>query len=141
MPARRHCRTIIRARNVVAKPIRVQRRRAKGWKMPPNTVCVDRSTKWGNPFMVGRHGTREDCVRLFAHMLNGYICLSEGPGIEAQNAYRDMVIRDFADLRGKNLACWCPPGAKCHADVLLALNFKKLAAHSGKLAAASRSTD
>lgn len=24
-------------------------------------------------------------------------------------------------LRGKNLACWCKPGAPCHADVLLEL--------------------
>ena len=31
--------------------------RAKGWRMPPNTVKVDRTTKWGNPFIVGKHGT------------------------------------------------------------------------------------
>jgi hypothetical protein len=23
------------------------------------------------------------------------------------------------ELRGKNLACWCPEGSPCHADVLL----------------------
>lgn len=26
-----------------------------------------------------------------------------------------------SELRGKNLACWCKPGAPCHADVLLEL--------------------
>lgn len=31
-------------------PQRLQLRRTKGWRMPPNTVKVDRSTKWGNPF-------------------------------------------------------------------------------------------
>jgi hypothetical protein len=27
----------------------------------------------------------------------------------------------LADLRGKNLACWCPLDQPCHADVLLEL--------------------
>jgi hypothetical protein len=31
-------------------PVRVQRKRTKGWKMPPNTVSVTRPRKWGNPF-------------------------------------------------------------------------------------------
>jgi hypothetical protein len=33
----------------------------------------------------------------------------------AAPALEDLV----ASLRGKNLACWCKPGAPCHADVLL----------------------
>lgn len=37
----------------MTKSIRVQRSRQKGWRMPPNTVKVDRTTKWGNPFSVG----------------------------------------------------------------------------------------
>ena len=35
-------------------PERVQRKRTKGWKMPPNTVYVGRGSKWGNPFIVGQ---------------------------------------------------------------------------------------
>lgn len=31
-------------------PIRVQRKRTKGWKMPPNTVSVTRPGPFGNPF-------------------------------------------------------------------------------------------
>ena len=31
-------------------PVRIQRSRAKGWRMPANTVYVGRPTKWGNPF-------------------------------------------------------------------------------------------
>ena len=34
-------------------PIRIQRKRTKGWRMPPNTVYVGRPTIWGNPFPVG----------------------------------------------------------------------------------------
>ena len=37
-------------------PNRIQLKRTKGWKMPPNTVKVDRTTKWGNPFQVGKPG-------------------------------------------------------------------------------------
>ena len=37
-------------------PLRIQLSRRKGWRMPPNTVKVDRTTKWGNPFVVGKPG-------------------------------------------------------------------------------------
>jgi len=32
------------------KPVRIQLSRRKGWRMPADTVKVDRSTRWGNPF-------------------------------------------------------------------------------------------
>lgn len=34
----------------MTKPVRIQRKRVKGWTMPPNTVSVTRPGKWGNPF-------------------------------------------------------------------------------------------
>ena len=108
-------------------PDRVQLSRKKGWKMPANTVKVDRTTKWGNPFIVGEHGTRAECVQLFELMLlSGLICASKDNGAE-QAAYLEMARRDREQLRGKNLACWCPltdsHGLKvpCHADILLDL--------------------
>lgn len=39
---------------VPPSPKRVQLSRAAGWRMPKNTVKVDRSTRWGNPFKL--HG-------------------------------------------------------------------------------------
>ena len=33
-------------------PQRIQRKRTKGWKMPPNTVSVCRPGKYGNPFYI-----------------------------------------------------------------------------------------
>ena len=85
-------------------PIRVQRRRAKGWKMPPNTIYVGRPGPWGN-----RHAL---VVGLTAR--------------EAVDRYREdvtlragTVARIQNSLRGKNLACWCPLHQACHADVLL----------------------
>ena len=88
--------------------------------MPPNTLKVDRTSKWGNPFVVGVHGTRDECVRLFELLLGGALCVSCG-NAAAQQAYTDMAKCDHAELRGKNLACWCPQNAPCHADVLLAM--------------------
>lgn len=98
-------------------PIRIQLSRRKGWRMPANTVKVDRSTPWGNPFVVGAHGTRERCVQLYAYLMAGYVCVANN--MDAQNAARDYVAKHRRKLRGKNLACWCPLGAPCHADVLL----------------------
>jgi hypothetical protein len=85
--------------------------------MPENTVKVDRTTKWGNPFIVGKHGTRERCVELYAYLMAGYLCLDNNCA-EQQDA-RDHVAKNRSKLRGKNLACWCPLNAKCHADILL----------------------
>lgn len=102
------------------KPKRVQLRRAKGWRMPPNTVKVDRTTPWGNPFIVGTHGTRGECVDLYRKLMAGYLCLGTMNVPEQQRA-RKHVVEHHHELRGKNLACWCAIGAPCHADVLLEL--------------------
>lgn len=95
--------------------------------MPPNAMKVDRTTKWGNPFVVGKHGTRAECVDLFGKMLAGYICVSTGDP-DKQIEYRKMVIRDRAELAGKDLACWCSLNAPCHADVLLQVKQSEQAA-------------
>ncbi|MFG1371541.1 DUF4326 domain-containing protein [Xanthobacter oligotrophicus] len=34
-------------------PLRIQLWLAKGWRLPPNSVKIDRSTKFGNPYRVG----------------------------------------------------------------------------------------
>ena len=49
-------------------PHRLQRRRTKGWWKPPGTVCVDRSSRWGNPFAVEAYG-REQALWLFGAWL------------------------------------------------------------------------
>lgn len=85
------------------KPIRVQRKRTKGWRKPENTVIVTRPYKWGNPYKVGEHGTNEECVELFIkHFIE-----------------KGLLEKAIKELRGKNLACWCHPWETCHADYLL----------------------
>lgn len=93
-------------------PKRVQLKRTKGWRMPPNTVKVTRPGKWGNPYRVGdvgRYGITiraADAVERFTDRL-----------VTCKLPYTEDDVR--RELRGKNLACWCKEGEPCHADVLL----------------------
>lgn len=50
-------------------PVRIQRKRTKGWKMPENTVSVTRPGKWGNPFKVGIDGTAAECVKKYRNYI------------------------------------------------------------------------
>lgn len=106
----------------MTQPVRIQLSRARGWRMPENTVSVARPGPLGNPFVVGKDGTREYCVELYRRLLAGYLCLTAGPSIEEQEATIVEVRKRLPGLRGKNLACWCRnDGKPCHADVLLEL--------------------
>jgi hypothetical protein len=102
-------------------PRRIQRRRAKGWRLPEGAVIVDRSTPWGNPFVAGRDGTSVEVVDLYRYLLVGLVCASHGPSVDEQMAARRHVVAHLEEIRGRDLACWCRPGAPCHADVLLDL--------------------
>ena len=105
-------------------PIRIQLSRAKGWRMPPNTVKVDRSTIWGNPFSVADAVAIANCppadarqyvVDCFRNWLRGDRQNWMGDESDAAAA---LILSRLPELRGKNLACWCS-GPHCHADVLL----------------------
>lgn len=113
------------------KPVRVQRQRAKGWRMPPNTVSVTRPGPYGNPFVIG-----EPAPRCYARFHRG-IVQDAGQSVtlfrralayemSRPTAAGERVVDLVAALHGKNLACWCPlpaPGEPdcCHAAVLLDL--------------------
>jgi hypothetical protein len=104
-------------------PKRIQLSRKRGWRMPENAVKVDRSTKWGNPFVIGEDGTQAKCVSLFHELLtNGGLPPSRSFAwtLRASDT-RARILEQLDQLRGKNLACWCPLDQPCHADVLLQL--------------------
>lgn len=85
-------------------PIRIQLSRRKGWRMPPNTVKVDRTTRYGNDFVMAHEGMRATAIERFR--------------VQAEAQMKELPAF-YAPLRGKNLACWCPLDKPCHADVLL----------------------
>lgn len=105
-------------------PLRIQRRRTRGWKMPANTVYVGRQSLWGNPFVIGVDGTREQCIALYAGLFHGMLCVSKRP--EHVEMQRRVIaqLQTVDRLAGKQLCCWCAPGERCHADVLLHLANK-----------------
>ena len=82
---------------------RVQLRRNKGWRMPANTVKVDRSTRWGNPFPIGATGPggrySADAAQSIAHFRD----MLADDGLRAEAGYPG----DLTPLAGKHLACWC----------------------------------
>lgn len=105
----------------MSTPVRIQLRRSKGWRMPPGAVKVDRTTPFGNPFVVGRDGTREECVRLHALLLAGYVPLSRPIRPGELIDHRRWVMAHLHLLRDATaLACWCPEAGPCHADTLIA---------------------
>jgi hypothetical protein len=77
----------------------------KDKNIPPEAIYIGRgSSKWGNPFIIGRDGPRESVIRKYeAYLLN---CSS--------------LLRCLPELRGKDLVCYCAP-KPCHGDVLLRL--------------------
>jgi len=92
-------------------PVRLVRSRRRGFRLvSPNglpNVYVGRPTQWGNPFTEGSREFRANKFR--ENLLQGYLC----------EDFARARIR--SELAGKNLVCWCPEGAACHADVLLAV--------------------
>ena len=93
----------------MSKPKRIQRSRAKDWKMPANAIYVGRPTVWGNPYVVG------------SELMNGETLTAE----KAIALYEQHLADNFSErdirhcLHGKDLACWCALDEPCHADVLL----------------------
>ena len=67
-------------------------------------VLIARPSKWGNPFMVGRDGNREQVIRMY----------------EIHVRRRPDLIAALPELIGKRLGCYCKPEA-CHGDVLIRL--------------------
>lgn len=130
-----------RACRPMADPVRIQRSRAKGWRMPKGAIYVGRPTKWGNP-------VRVDGLQAF--MMFGCRGDANGRQEAAVKAYRLLVTADKklmaedtrtpaeklfwtihstgqvptvdeirSALRGRDLACFCRLDQPCHADVLL----------------------
>lgn len=113
-------------------PERIQLRRVKGWRMPPETVYVARPSPWGNRFKVSScmeagfadtvSEARALCVECFRDwLLKGDLSECWNGCTDEEREQWEWMRAKLWTLRGKNLACWCPLDAPCHADVLLML--------------------
>lgn len=115
-------------------PRRIQRQRTKGYRLPLNAVYVGRPSRYGNIVKVGECSA---CAYDAWHD-GAHIPWTAAQAVALFRDYaRSQPRRDFAPLRGRDLACWCalcpehrgglylgttcPECAPCHADVLLEL--------------------
>lgn len=127
------------------QPVRLQLSRQKGFDLQALSratnglpaVKVTRPGLWGNPYPVEEARAHLDYVlkgrapaddpdevapikdpaALSVHWFRGWIT-GTGTGGRWYPPTSKMITET---LGGKNLACWCKPGAPCHADVLLEL--------------------
>ncbi len=97
------------------KPVRVQRKRTKGWKMPPNTRYCGRPTVYGNPYI----GRLPDGTDVKARSVRRHKEWLDGKREHRRNPIRPSKAMIISDLRGLNLACWCGLDEPCHVDYLL----------------------
>lgn len=72
-------------------------------KREPYDVYIGRPSQWGNPFVIGPDGTREEVIAKYEEWL------TKQP---------DLIEKAKVELKGKTLGCFCSP-LGCHGDVLL----------------------
>jgi RNA recognition motif-containing protein len=65
-------------------------------------VYIGRPSDWGNPFVIGKDGDRDDVIQKYRNWIM---------------RQPDLLARVKTELRGQRIACWCKPEA-CHGDVL-----------------------
>lgn len=112
---------------------RIQLSRAKGWRKPEGAIVVSRPSRWGNPFVVGDEATinvaREMAsvkmtpalaVACYADIMKTRLTI-DPTDMPEDAAWVQSWHDGLKQLRGHDLACWCPLDQPCHADVLLEL--------------------
>ena len=72
-------------------------------KGTPYEVYIGRGSKWGNPFIIGKDGTRNEVIKKYRE----YIKIT-------------VLPEQVNELSGKTLICYCKPQS-CHGDVLIEL--------------------
>ena len=81
-------------------------------------VYIGRPSKFGNPFTIGKDGSRDEVIAKYKTWLKDEVAVGR------------FTIDDFAELKGKVLACWCAP-LPCHGEVIVEVIEKLIAC--GKL--------
>ena len=113
-------------------PERIQLRRTKGWRKPEGAIVVARPSVFGNPFtMAGARewwpGPATATDALTRHFVVACFrdWITNGPQgdwwfLNGKEKFAQIRGR-MNELRGHDLACWCPLDQPCHADVLMGL--------------------
>lgn len=131
-------------------PIRVQRKRSKGFRLPPNTISVCRPGRFGNPFRVedllaevrekvalteppNQKAVQQAAQQLAVERFEQGLQNPESLAVDEAIKQRFRWMRSHLDLlKRKNLACFCPlltssgEPNPCHVDVLLVYSNQPL---------------
>ena len=75
-------------------------------------VYIGRPSIYGNPFIMGVHGTREDVIAKYSDWIDGLIPAPKGQ--------LTPTVDEIWKLKGKRLGCFCKP-KDCHGDILATL--------------------
>ena len=70
-------------------------------------TLIDRTTLWGNPFVIGRDGNREEVIEKYKEWF-------------LNSPEAEHLRKNLHTLKGKILGCWCAPKA-CHGHILAKL--------------------
>lgn len=74
-------------------------------------VYIGRPSIFGNPFVIGKDGSREDVILKYSNWFNKKI---------EEDKFREAVLM----LKGMRLGCFCKPKL-CHGDIIVAWLEKK----------------
>ena len=81
-------------------------RRKRGQQVPFYSVAIDRRSIFGNPFLMGRDGDRDQVVEKYKKYFY--------KRLETDLDFQQKVL----ELKDKTLGCWCAP-LRCHGDVIV----------------------
>jgi hypothetical protein len=70
---------------------------------PQDAVYIGRGSPYGNPFIIGKDGSRDEVCDKYETMLK---------------TNQALIDRVKTELKGKDLVCFCAP-KRCHGDTLL----------------------
>ena len=65
-------------------------------------IAIGRPSEWGNPWIIGRDGTRDEVIDRYAEYLQT----------------KSTLLNKLPQLSRKRLGCYCKP-ARCHGDVIV----------------------
>ena len=99
-------------------PLRIQRKRKKGFRLPAGTICVTRPGRFGNPF--------ESAASFAVWLQFGRVSDDlHSPMDEVElTSRRRWILANLASLHGRTVACFCGPEKQCHGDTLCDLANK-----------------
>ena len=69
---------------------------------PPDAVYIGRGSKWGNPFVIDKHGSRSEVIAKYEEYILG----------------KPELLAQLHELKGKDVVCYCAPQA-CHGNILV----------------------